>query len=99
MKSVATIGLDIAKPVFYVHGVDAAGQVVVRQRLTAGGSAVQKLQKDLANGAPSTHDPNEANALILWFHGTFPAISSKDTRTRIQAPTDLRWVTGDPLGR
>ena len=30
---VATIGLDIAKTVFQVHGVDAKGQVVVRQRL------------------------------------------------------------------
>ena len=36
MKSVATIGLDIAKSVFYVHGVNAAGQVVFRQRLTRG---------------------------------------------------------------
>ena len=34
MTSVVTIGLDIAKSVFQVHGVDAAGQVVVRQRLT-----------------------------------------------------------------
>ena len=34
MTSVATIGLDIAKTVFQLHGVDAAGQVVVRQRLT-----------------------------------------------------------------
>lgn len=34
MTSVATIGLDIAKSVFQVHGVDPAGQVVVRQRLT-----------------------------------------------------------------
>ncbi len=33
MNSVATIGLDIAKSAFQVHGVDAAGQVVVRQRL------------------------------------------------------------------
>jgi hypothetical protein len=33
---VATIGLDIAKTVFQVHGVDAAGQVVVRSRLTRG---------------------------------------------------------------
>src|SRR5215471_10143455 len=32
--TVATIGLDIAKSVFQVHGVDSAGQVVVRQRLT-----------------------------------------------------------------
>jgi transposase len=33
---VTTIGLDIAKSVFQVHGVDAAGQVVLRQRLTRG---------------------------------------------------------------
>jgi transposase len=31
---VTTIGLDIAKSVFQVHGVDADGQVVVRRRLT-----------------------------------------------------------------
>ena len=36
MTSVATIGLDIAKSVFQVHGVDGAGQVVVRRRLTRG---------------------------------------------------------------
>ena len=30
---VSTIGLDIAKSVFQVHGVDAAGEVVVRRRL------------------------------------------------------------------
>jgi transposase len=33
MQTVTTIGLDIAKSVFQVHGVDAAGQVVVRRRL------------------------------------------------------------------
>jgi transposase len=36
MALVATIGLDIAKTVFQVHGVDAAGQVVVRRRLSRG---------------------------------------------------------------
>lgn len=34
MDQVVTIGLDIAKSVFQVHGVDAAGAVVMRQRLT-----------------------------------------------------------------
>jgi transposase len=29
MQSITTIGLDIAKSVFQVHGVDAAGQVVM----------------------------------------------------------------------
>jgi transposase len=31
--AVKTIGLDIAKSVFQVHGVDANGQVVIRRKL------------------------------------------------------------------
>ena len=34
MEAIVTIGLDIAKSVFQVHGVDANGAVVVRRRLT-----------------------------------------------------------------
>ena len=34
MERVTTIGLDIAKSIFQVHGVDATGGVVVRRRLT-----------------------------------------------------------------
>ena len=33
MQAVTTIGLDIAKSVFQVHGVDANGLVVIRRRL------------------------------------------------------------------
>ena len=33
MQTIATIGLDIAKSVFQVHGVDAAGEVVIRRQL------------------------------------------------------------------
>ena len=33
LTTVATIGLDIAKNVFQVHGVDKEGQVVIRQQL------------------------------------------------------------------
>jgi transposase len=33
MQAVETIGLDIAKSVFQVHGVDADGQVVIRRKL------------------------------------------------------------------
>jgi transposase len=33
MQAVKTIGLDIAKSVFQVHGVDANGQVVIRRKL------------------------------------------------------------------
>ena len=34
MGQITTIGLDIAKSTFQVHGVDATGDVVVRRRLT-----------------------------------------------------------------
>ena len=33
MSTISTIGLDIAKSVFQVHGVDTAGQVIVRRQL------------------------------------------------------------------
>lgn len=34
MGQVTTIGLDIEKSVFQVHGVDTEGGVVIRQKLT-----------------------------------------------------------------
>lgn len=34
MGEVSTIGLDIAKSVFQVHGVDGAGAVVMRKRIS-----------------------------------------------------------------
>ena len=33
MQTVSTIGLDIAKSVFQVHGHDGTGQVVIRRQL------------------------------------------------------------------
>ena len=36
MGQVVTVGLDLAKPVFQVHGVDGTGEVVVRRRLRRG---------------------------------------------------------------
>ena len=33
MQTITTIGLDIAKSVFQVHGVDAGGQVVISRQL------------------------------------------------------------------
>ncbi|MCA3505745.1 MAG: IS110 family transposase, partial [Rhodobacter sp.] len=33
MKGITTVGLDLAKTVFQVHAVDAAGTVVVRRQL------------------------------------------------------------------
>ncbi len=33
MQTVTTIGLDVAKSVFHLHGIDAAGGVVIRRQL------------------------------------------------------------------
>jgi transposase len=33
MQMITTIGLDMAKSVFHAHGIDAAGQVVIRRQL------------------------------------------------------------------
>jgi hypothetical protein len=33
MQTITTIGLDIAKSVFQVHGVDAAGNVILRRKM------------------------------------------------------------------
>jgi transposase len=33
MQTITTIGLDVAKSVFQVHGVDAGDQVVIRRQL------------------------------------------------------------------
>src|SRR5450756_1402950 len=33
MQTITTIGFDIAESVFQVHGVDAAGEVVIRRQL------------------------------------------------------------------
>ena len=35
MHGVTTIGLDIAKSVFQVHGIDAIGKVVIRRQSEA----------------------------------------------------------------
>jgi transposase len=47
MESAVTIGLDLGKSVFQVHGVDAGGAVVVQRRLTRG-----KLLAFFAKQAP-----------------------------------------------
>ncbi len=33
MQTITTIGIDIAKSAFQVHGVDASGQLVIRRQL------------------------------------------------------------------
>jgi transposase len=39
MEEISTIGINIAKSVFQVHGIDAVGKVVVRAASSLGGIA------------------------------------------------------------
>ena len=59
MQAVTTIGLDIAKSVFQVHGVDAAGLAGVRQRSAT--FTPQKLPK-----AAQINSPWELNHWNCW---------------------------------
>ncbi len=51
MKTVTAIGLDIAKSVFQVHGVDAAGKAVIRRQLRR----AQVLAFRIAAGPDEVH--------------------------------------------
>ena len=57
MQTITTIGLDIAKSVFQVHGVDAAGQVVIRRQLKRRYvlAFFQKLPPCLIGSRPARH--------------------------------------------
>jgi hypothetical protein len=59
MQSISTIGLDIAKSVFQVHGVDAAGQVVMRRQLRHRQDVrrgPRRLRHSVAVAAPQVHE-------------------------------------------
>ena len=65
MQSISKIGLDIAKSVFQVHGVDAAGQVVIRRQLRRRHALAffQKLPSCRRPCASSHHWSRELQAL------------------------------------
>ena len=72
MQTTTTIGLDIAKSVFKVPGVDAAGQVVIRRRLKRRYvvSFFQKLPHCLVGieaCASSHHWSRELQALVIRY--------------------------------
>jgi tRNA/tmRNA/rRNA uracil-C5-methylase (TrmA/RlmC/RlmD family) len=52
MHTVTTIGLVIAKSVFQVHGVDAAGQAVIRGKLKRRCSGVSRSCRLEAEPSP-----------------------------------------------
>ena len=72
---VTTIGLDLAKHWFQVHGVDANGQIVVRRKLRRSGvlAFFQSLPPCLYPVRPKTEEALHADALFcagLELYGT-----------------------------
>src|ERR1039457_5987342 len=68
MQTITTIGLDIAKSVFPVHGVDAGGQVVIRRQLKRRSvlAFFQKLPPcwcGIEAGSSAQHGARELHAL------------------------------------
>jgi hypothetical protein len=43
MKTIAVVGLDLAKSVFQIHAIDADGKVVVRRQLRRGEGTFVRL--------------------------------------------------------
>ena len=59
MQAITTIGLDIAKSVFQIHGVDADGQVVIRRLL-------KRRYTVLVPSPKRSASPRETSTLQRW---------------------------------
>ena len=70
MGEVSTIGLDIAKSVFQVHGVDAAGQVVIRRQ----------LKRRYVTLVPTSSSPKEPSALSVVHRVEQPGLPADGDR-------------------
>ena len=68
MQAVTTIGLDIAKSVFQVDGIDAEGQVIIRRQLSwrrawSGSRPALRRIVGRANCRPGTYGTADAAGL------------------------------------
>jgi len=83
MESAVTIGLDLGKSVFQVHGVDTAGAVVIQRRLTRG-KLLQFFAKQPAclvgmeACAAAHHWGRELSCLIPGFDGAILSPAWRD---------------------
>ena len=71
MARIHTIGLDIGKEVFQVHGIDAAGKVLVRKQL---------LRAEVLDYFKSLSPCLVGIEVIAWHHHQFFGLQSAETR-------------------
>ena len=64
MQAVTTIGLDIAKSVFQVHGIDSTGQVVIRRRKTTLVRPPQFAQRRTTMKSPAPFSDSSSAAAL-----------------------------------
>ena len=90
MQAVTTIGLDIAKSVFQVHGVDAEGHVIIRRKLKRRYVAAffQKLPPCLQLGAGRT-DWGRKRPLV-WGKRTCSGVTAE--RDQLSPESTVRTV-------
>ena len=85
MKQVSTIGLDLAKKVFQVHGVDGAGTVTVRRTLRRSQGSGVLCQAAALRGRHGS-----------LRHGALPGARADQARPR-RAPDPVGWLPGATL--
>ena len=81
MGEVSTIGLDLAKEVFQVHGADAAGAVVFRKRLRR-----TAFLQFFAAQAPCGV---AMEACAVFSHATWPLVNHGAPTCRLRSPGGL----------
>jgi transposase len=102
MQAVTTIGLDIAKSAFQVHGIDAEGKVLIRRKLKRGYvlACFQKLQPCLVGieaCATSHHWSRELKALgapCVWCPRPFASRKHSRSRPMRSRPYHSRLSVG-----
>ena len=95
MQVVTTVGLDIAKSVFQVHGVDAAGQVVIRRQLKRHYvlAFFEKLPACLV-GIEACASSHQSRVLLLHviLHGAHAAAASGRVQQNSVPSTQMRCM-------
>jgi hypothetical protein len=61
MQTITTVGLDIAKSVFQVHGIDAEDKVVIRRQLIRAGHYGQRPRVPHSKAEHMAAPTNAAN--------------------------------------
>jgi transposase len=96
MYSISTIGLDVAKSVFQAHGVDAAGQAIMRRQLKR--RYVLAFFEKLPPCLVGIRSDQAARCILLANpEPSTPTFRARAMISRFQVEADIRWWVG-PAG-